>query len=701
MADTSAAEKEAAKSKYWLTQIDEALRREKDWRKKASDLVAIYEGEKDDVTYNILYSNTETLGPALYNSTPVPVVKRRFDDDDPLGGMAAKAGERTLKYLSDDGMSEDATFDELMQQATLEALVPGRGTTRFRYAPTFEKVTPPPKIPAEGDDPNAQLAPEPYERVASETVCGEEVPYDRFLHGYAKKWKDVPWVAFYFEMTREEVVDNFGPDVAGKVDFITEPSDTVDDGDKLASERGRSTVRIIGGWEIWDKATKKVYFVTPSAKDILLKTADDPLNLTGFFPCPKPLQLMPKISSLLPVPLYKLYEKQAEELNRVSRRITKIVEAVKVRGAYDGNVEELERILTADDNVLVAATNVAALQDKGGLANSIWLYPIKDLVPVLLQLYQQREAIKSIIFELTGIADIMRGSSQASETLGAQELKNQWGTLRLKRMQKKVASYARDSLRIMEEIAFSKLSAKTLQGMTGLPVPLQGQKDQLQQLVQAQAAQGQQPDPRAIEAIQGPSFDDLKKLLDDDVSRSFRVDIETNSTVDSEATQDKQDITELLGAISQFMTGVGPLIESGTMPFDVAKTMLLAVTRRFRFGPELEDQLKKMQAPQPKPDPAVMKAQMDQQKQAADMKRDQEKAQLDAASKQQDMQNQQELARMDMEMKRQEHVLKMEELRMKSVENAKAHDLKIKQMQAQVVTAHAMPKKPAAAGKAQ
>ena len=47
-------------------------------------------------------------------------------------------------------------------------------------------------------------------------------------------------------------------------------------------------------------------------------------------------------------------------------------------------------------------------------------------------LYQQREQIKAVIYELTGLSDIARGASKASETLGAQQLKSQWGSIRLK-----------------------------------------------------------------------------------------------------------------------------------------------------------------------------------------------------------------------------------------------------------------------------
>jgi hypothetical protein len=237
-----------------------------------------------------------------------------------------------------------------------------------------------------------------------------------------------------------------------------------------------------------------------------------------------------------------------------------------------------------------------------------------------------RTQIKTVIYEITGIADIMRGSSQASETLGAQQIKNQWGTLRLKKTQKEVMRYCRDCLRIMTEIAVTKLSPDTMKSMTGLPYPMQSQKQQMQMTLQqmtqqyqamAQQAQmtGQQPPPppqvppEVQQALQMPAWEELLSILQDDTQRSYRIDIETNSTVDAEATEDKQDISELLNAMSQFLNGVGPMVQDGTMPFSVAQGILLAIVRRYRFGPELEDQLKEMKAPPPPVDPKAAEQQ--------------------------------------------------------------------------------------------
>lgn len=705
----------------WLNEMGDARKREDKWRKAATSIVEIYEGQKKELSpYNILYSNTETLQPALYNSTPRPIVQRRFKDEDPLGKMAGKVGERALEYLIDSGNAAYTSFDDLMASAVLEGLVPGRGLTRFKYDATIvtrENEAAAKTIPEderEGDETDdAETEPAtPVEEVQYETVCGEEIPWNRFLHGNAKKWRDVPWCAVEHFMTREELEKNFGK-VGAKVP-VTEMDSGSNTGSEDNSEARKDELKgmkVAQVFEIWDKDEKNVIFVSPQWKSAPLRETSDPLQLTGFYPWPQPLTFTSKISSLLPVALYTMYEEQAKELNIITVRLKRILAAMKVRGLYDATVEGIDKVLQSEDNTLVPAENVAALLAQGNaLEKAIWLMPIEKLVAVVQQLYVSRVQIKTVIYEITGIADIMRGSSQASETLGAQEIKNQWGTLRLKKTQKAVMRYCRDCLRIILEIAVSKLSPQTLKAMTGLPFPMMEEKQQAQQQLamlkqqyeaMAQQAQmtGQQPPappqipPELQQAAAMPSMEEVLDLLKNDTMRSYRIDIETNSTVDAEATEDKQDISELLNAISQFVNGMSPMVQSGTMPFEVVQSMLLAVVRRYRFGGELEDQLKQMKKPEGG-NPEQLKKQQDEVNKAMEkvkqdtavlaQKQQQADLALQAQKQQQDLDAQR--AAMDLDMERKQ--LDMEKaFALKEIEMQKSFTLKEIQMAQQASTA--------------
>lgn len=630
--------------RHWAKELEDALKREKSWRKAGEQLVQIYEcgEEAEKHPYNILFSNTETLSPALYNSTPRPVVKPRFvQKDNALTRLAAQMGQRILQHGLDNGDPDCPEFDELMRMGVTDALVPGRGLLRVRYEAIFKEVAPEP-VDGEG-------AEEPAEEVESESCTFESVAWDDFLHGFAKTWQQVPWTGFRHYMTKEDLERNFDMSAADSKD-IAPASDVGEDGGTSApvslnaifdgrgvnrTEEGQDTYTVV--WEIWDKLTRKVLFIS-TTHEKPLKVLDDPCKLQGFFPVPRPLSLYRKLSGLTPQSLYQAYKQQAEELNDITIRISKITRAMRIRGFYNSTIEEMKDLMSQDDNVMLPLTNAAQLTVQGlKLDDAIWLFPIEKLVGVLQQLYAQRQQVKAVIFELTGIADIMRGSSQASETLGAQEIKNQWGTLRLKRMQKEVARFGRDSLRLYLELVVTHVSPEVIRAMTGLPFPTQAEQQQMQmeyqQQVQMAQTQGQQPPPQPPE-MSAPTLEVIIQTLQSDMLRNFSIDIETNSTVDAEATEDKQDMAELMNALAQFLNGVMPMVEAKAIPFDAAKVIMLNLLRRFRMGGEVEEAL--MAAAPPSQGGAAEKKELEQMQQALAKEReelDKAKQDLDGRKK--------------------------------------------------------------------
>jgi hypothetical protein len=602
---------------FWLTEIAAAKKREKDYRKEGQDVLDIYGGKKvKETPYNILYSNTETLLPALYSAVPRPVVQRRFKDDDPLGKSAADAGRRVLEFLVDTNVEGYETFDEAVRAGTLDALLPGRGVTCVKY--DADVATLPAK---DGEAPKE--TPDEYKK--SELVCLDSKAWNRVYFGYAKKWSKMPWIAYEEHIDKEESERLFGAEKTAKLTFAADETKDEDSEDGRGTDdrdKGeRKTCRI---YQIWDKdGGKKIRYVSEQFAEDFLKVVDDPLELTGFFNCPKPIQFLEKSNDLLPVAIYKLYENQAAELNELTRRIKRIVTAIKARGIYDGELGgDIEKLMEADDNALVPSEKGSSLAAEKGLSNAIWFMPVQELMQVLTELYQAREQCKKVIYEITGISDIIRGSSVASETATAQNLKSQWGTLRLKRLQKEVQRYARDLLRMMLEIAATKFSEETWAKMTGLPFVTSMQRQQLELIATAARQMGQPLDPQTQAKLSAPVWGQILSLLQDDMQRSYRIDIETNSTVEPEAAEDQKGITDLMTALAQYLNGVGPLVAKGVMPFGAAQSMLLAITRRFRFGPEVEDYIKQMQPPKPEDDgkaAEMAKLQAEQQAKAAEL----------------------------------------------------------------------------------
>lgn len=584
--------------KKWLHEIQAAKRREKSWRKESKDLVAMYEaGKGENVPFNILYSNTETIAPTLYNALPRPVVRpKNLSTKNDAAAFAAKIVERVLGALIDPGSSEYPGLDELAEKVVIQALVVDRGVIRFKY---------------DSDD-------TPGGEVVNEVVCGEIIPHDRFCHGFARTWKEVPWICFEHFLHRNEAAGQFG-DLGLAVSLSEVGSDDSDEAKTSSDGDSGEQVQLVHVYEVWNKETREVLFFSPGLKGHYLQRTMDPLELTGFFPAAEPLHFSNPISSMLPIPMYRMYKEQAEELNTTTKRIHALIKAIRVRGAYDTNVQDLDKILGADENMLVPVDGLAAAgagQGNKALENSLYLVPIEKWVQALQQLREHREAVKQVIYEILGVADILRGSSRASETATAQGIKDKWGALRIKRSQRRVMNYLRACLRIMAEIALEQFSPKTLFLLADVQLPSEEEKQKQAQMAEMSmmggggpgagmpgvgtGPTGPVPPPPAI-----PSQEAVIRILQDDFIRSYMIDIETNSTIDADATEDKQNISELMNALAQFLNGVQPLLDKGVMSFDVAKTIMIAVVRRFRFGPEIEEELKQMTAPEPKEDPQV------------------------------------------------------------------------------------------------
>jgi hypothetical protein len=626
----------AKQVKRWLMEIQLADKREKEWRKRSGQLRDKYR-QKDAKknSFNILWSNTDTLLPAVYNSLPKPDVRRRFRDADPLGKAVAEVLCRTLEYSID-----TYDFNAVMSNDVLDMLLPGRGISRVRYVPKLEKTEEVAEqaggqgiegAPAGGAD-DDQVLEDTSEELQWEQVVCEHVQWDDYREGPGKVWDEVPWVAFRHQMTRDELVRKFGEEIGKAVKLDASADEEVE---KCKDEQLQELFKTAYVWEIWDKDKREVVFVSEGYRDSPLETLPDPLRMDGFFPNPRPLRAVLDSSSNVPIPIPDYYKEQEEELNQITNRISRLIRGLKLRGIYDATLTELSELMRGEDNDLIPAANVTALLERGGLERAIWFLPIDMAAQVLRELYTQRDQIKQIIYEITGISDIMRGATEASETATAQRIKANFGGLRTKRMQAEVQRYVRDILRLKAEIIADRFQPETLMTMTGLQYPMEAQKQQATmqyQLATAQArATGQQPPPPPA-VLSQPTWADIIACLRNDAMRTFKVDIETDSTVAASMEDDMAGLQQVIGGVVEVINGFGPAVASGAVPIEVVKEITLAVVRRARLGNAVEDSLEKMQQPAPPQQPAEkqdhsaevaqIRAESDQKLQAAQAQAD-------------------------------------------------------------------------------
>ena len=705
--------------KRWKMEIDKAGETEKAWRKDARKALGLYrleEHNNDDFakrkeTFNILWSNTETIRPVLYNSEPRPDIRRRWKDKDPLGKAVSEVCERSVTFNID---AQD--LDKSMIAAVNDSLLPGRAITRLRYVPSYG--------PEEMDENNEVIADEegePIKEVAYEEVTYEQIQYDDFRRGAGRTWDEVTWIAFRHKLTKEAFKEQF----PGFVDLVKFDATVYDDAsEKEQTEPDKQIFKRALVWEVWDKDTKKVIFFAPSYKDKALVTKPDPLELVDFWPIPRPMYAIENSTTLIPSTKYSMYETLATELENVTNRIRKVMDGLRLRGIYDARIPEIEKTFDSFDNTFVPAENIAALLDSGGLDKAIWTLPIQMYAEVLKYLYEYRQGLTHGIYEITGISDVIRGDTNPNETLGAQEIKANFGSQRLQREQREVQRYARDIIRLTVEIICENFQTQTLELMTGLNFPTNQMKQQAQAQMQMRQQQAQQqhqhstmqaqqqgqmaaqqaqmqgqppppppqvpefqppqPDPNMIEMMQTPSWEDIREVMGDDMSRTYKIDIETDSTIQAEQQKDQKAITELLSGITNFFQGVAEPIASGVLTVETAKTMLMAAVRRFKLGREVEDALEDIEAPQQAQ--GVPQEQVDEQMQQVQQQAEQKIQQVTQQSKEQAGQVQQQ-AKQEAQMagkQASEAIAKAKEAEQMAAQRAADAESKFKEMLAEI-----------------
>lgn len=670
-------------AKKWLGRIKAAAEREKVWRDDAEEAVRAYTGEGNKVDasaaergiaydFNILFANVETIVPAIINSPPAPDIRRRFGQTDPVAKDYAEILERMIRVQIDDGKMQ--TELEAMAQ---DGFLAGRGITRLRFKSEFEQYeTSNDELVdlAEGekDDEDDEDEAPPAERPTNEAICFEAVSWRDTRHGPAKRWADVPWWAFRHSIPNDDLEE------FADAEYMRAQADPEAD----ARQPGEDAEDLIV-WEVWDKKSRMVIFLTEAAEDKgvkLLKRVEDPLGLSKFFPINDPVQAIEVTGRLMPVNPFSIYKKLAEELDVTTKRIRIITKQLKVKGWYSGSHADLQSVLSGDDNEFVPVQDAEVWASKGGVQNAIAFWPVERLVLVLAELYKLRDQTKQAIYEITGISDIVRGASKATETLGAQQIKSQWGSLRIQKMQRMMERAARDLFVMMAEIIPSKFSPETIEKITGIQLvptqedltPIQPQVPQIPpdappeamaQIQQQAIAQAQEAEAKRMEKLQ--HLTQLQALMRERASTFYRIDVESDSTVRADLTRQKQEAAEFMKAASGYFAAVGPLVQQGALPMDVAVEIFASFSRLFNLGKSVEDALDelldkaKKASSQPKPpNPAEVAAKAEAEANAAKIKAQAEKDALDIESKKLGLEKDRQIGAIDIQSAQLDHATK-------------------------------------------
>jgi hypothetical protein len=553
--------------------------------------------------YSILWSNVQTIGPAIYAKTPVPVVTRRFKDEDPVAKLASEVLERAIAYTLD-----CCGFDATMHNIRLDYLLPGRGQVWCRYVPTMRPIGSENDASDDGDAEIGEVEaadgeepPMAEEEVAYEEVCLDHVDWKDFLTNPARTWDEVRWGSRRVFMTKEELTRRFGADIAQQIPLDWSPAGFVNDSSDDQGDRDRRFKRACI-YEIWDKTSRRAIWISKGYTDAPLDVRDDPLKLKDFFPFPPPLNATVSQGSTLPVPDYVLYQDQAEELDDLTGRIAKLQDALRMVGFYAGeNNVALQRVFNpGNENKLIPLDAYDMFKEKGGVKGMIEWVPVDMVIQTLTGCYEARQQVLNDIYQITGLSDIIRGSGDPNATATAERIKGQWGSLRVRDRQKDVQVFARNAIRIVGELIAEHFSIDTLRQMTGVKMLTAEEKAQVQQLA-ALAQQAQQaglpPPPvpqEAVELLEEPTWDEVVGLLKDDKLRSFRIDIETDSTIEPDETAAKQAFVEYVGAISQLLTTAAGIVPAAPYTAPLFAEIAKESARVFSVSRTMEDTIDKV-----------------------------------------------------------------------------------------------------------
>jgi hypothetical protein len=641
-----------------IAQYDKSFR---EWEARVPRIIKRYRDDSrtrnnPNARFNILWSNVQTIRPAIFARLPRPDVSRRFRDNDPVGRVASMMLERALEYE----VEHYHDYRAAMENAVLDRLLGGRGTAWVRYEPHIvaeqndlnsgvagQDVGNGVQITEDADEAeteNAELV-ESQERIEYECAPVDYVHWRDFGHTVARTWEEVTAIWRKVYMGRQALIDRFGEELGGKI-----PLDTKPDSDKWAQKQMAIEHHQACIYEIWDKEQGKVFWVSKSMGEIL-DEKDDPLQLEGFFPCPKPMYATLTTDSLEPIPDFVLYQDQANQLDTLANRIDGFINALKVRGVYDAAEPALSRLFSeGENNTLIPVKNWAAFAEKQGMKGAIDLVDITPIAQALTMCYQAMEQVKGQIYEIMGIADIQRGQTDPNETLGAQIIKSNNAAGRLKTMQNAVVDFATELLSIKAQIICRHFTDDTIVKISGA-----------MQL----SPQDQQLVPQALQ------------LLKDEPAKNFRIEVTSDSMIYQDEQQEKQDRVEFLTAVSQFMNQALPVATQAPELTPLLMEMLKFGVTAFKAGKGMEglidetaddfrNKAKAMEG-QPKPPPVeIQKLQMQMQAKQDEMQVQSQlevqklQAQTEAEKAKQEFQAQENQLKFQLEDQRNQRELEMQ-----------------------------------------
>jgi hypothetical protein len=611
-------------ARKWHDIIQKSEKHYKSWHERCDKIekkYALYDERAKSAprAFQLFWANIEVLKPSVYARVPVPAIQRRFTDTkDVIGRTASELLERTCITTF-----EFSDLDGVMQMARNDLLLYSRGVAWVRYE-------------ADGDDDDGTVYSDEdhdeYDDVdegdeddeidegsLEERVCIDFLDRTRFGHSVASKWIEVDCVWRIDYLSRAQMIDRFKPEDEARF-FATMNTE------KREDEEIDNTFKV---YQLWCKSENKVVWLHMDNADVLdEQNATDVMDLSGFFPCPKPAYGTLGSKTLKPVPDYVYYQDQLDEINELTGRIAALQQQLRLRGFYNAGAGDIKSSVekamsTVDDGAILVPIKDMTQVGTQGIASAIMWIPIEKVAEVIVQLIALRKQLISDVYEIIGISDIQRGSSDPNETLGAQRLKAQNGSVRVRERQLELQRFARDLTRIIGEVIAENFAPETLNAMSQMNLPMRPPPMVVPQFDPATMSMMsvEVPAPVPPELEGKVTIDDVVDLLRDDRARSFKIEIETDSTLQPDEDAEKSRRVEFMTALSQFLPQAIQAVSNAPETAPLIAESLRFVVGGFRAGRLLEGVIDELAAnieqqsqqaqSQQKPDPDTVKTEND------------------------------------------------------------------------------------------
>jgi hypothetical protein len=257
------------------------------------------------------------------------------------------------------------------------------------------------------------------------------------------------------------------------------------------------------------------------------------------------------------------------------------------------------------------------------ISDLVMAKPLNEIIATIAQLNDRKDRVIFSIRDITGISDIVRGVTTASETATAQQLKGNFAISRIQPLQKELEFWVRDLIRLLCELTVENYSVEELAQMTQLKIVdikaiAQVEQAKLDALLNEAKAMTDPNNPEEVArleqmneqakqtfkktikkpleelkgyAITPEQIPELEKLIKDDRLRTFAIDVETDSTIKIDQQQEKADRVEYIRSISEFSNSFFPMVQAGIITADAFKQFMLFVSKPFKVGRNVEESL--------------------------------------------------------------------------------------------------------------